>query len=193
MSNAILRTPRSPERRSVTNKEIIMLNETSSFEEVRQHIFEVWGTKTKQEKEMIEAVVFITGQDFLDFGILPLEDSFKFYSAGFLEFENVDISPYLDDFRTVELSPSFKKACEKYERPADSPPREDTIDDYERAHRFDSDDENIDFEDYRSGNVFFLSETRLRTELKSRDHNWIIYRTPYRPETAEMLKIQLSQ
>ena len=165
-----------------------MTDSAANFELTRQHIFKMWSAETAQDKAMLEAMVFVTGQDFLDCGSLPLNDCFDFYRAGFLFFDTVEISPYVDEFDVIDLSPDFKAACNHYQRPNDFSPRGVIADGYEEAHGFDSDDDEIDFDDYRRGDVYYLSETKLRSELTSRDKNWITYRTPYRPETEDELR-----
>ena len=100
------------------------------------------------------------------------------------------------------MFPAFKAACQIYERPDYFPSREEDPDEYSEAqgyndYGFDDDfDEvdEVDFDanDYRGSEIYLMSEGRLRKELRTRDRKWLIYRTPYRPETKEELLRPLS-
>lgn len=141
------------------------MSHTFSIEDIKQKIHQFRCAETPDNKAMAEYEFFVMGQGFIDFGTLRIEGCFMLHRLDFVNVYEVDIRPYYHDFLVVEIWPEFKAACEEYKRPSDVISREESNDDYDQALGFDSDELEIDFEDYRGECGFLMSEFRLRQAL----------------------------
>ncbi len=170
------------------------MGESKLLEKIKRKIHQEWKVDDPESRFHVELDVFMSGQKFIDFGTIRLRDVYPLLQARLLFVRFTEINREI--FEYVELHPDFRKACELYSRPSNFIPRDEMFDDYEQPFdpaEFPALVDRVEFDpdDPRGEDVFLFSEKKLKEELKSRKRDWLIYRTPYRPDNPEWLDAEI--
>ena len=161
------------------------MGETKILEKMQRKIHQEWKLDNPEDRYYTELDIFMAGRRFIDFGTIRLRDVYKMLQARLLFIQFIEIDREIYEY--VELHPDFRRACDLYQPPSNFIPRDEMIDDYERPFdpaEFLAPENEIEFnpDDPRGEDVYLFSEKKLRQELKTRKRDWLIYRTPYRPD-----------
>ena len=173
------------------------MSETNlNYERICRQIYQKHGVEDIDVQHMVAFEIFYAARKLLKYGTIEFCEAINLHFTGFLNFANIKIGE--DYYIIVRLDSNFVSACRTfindYENGLPAGDIDIWYDDFDYYDRplallrdYDPQGE-VDYGDYRGGDFYFMTENKLRYELKTRPYEWLLYRTSYRPGRNADLK-----